>query len=323
MSEGDRLEHLARVFAPAAASSSDSKDGVRVGIGDDAAVLTCAAHETLVVSVDSQVEHVHFDRGWLSWEDVGYRATMAALSDLAAMGATPRAVFATLALPGDLSEAAFEAIVRGQRAACDEAGTRMLGGNLSRAAEVSVHSTVIGVVPADAPPLVRSGARAGDRVWLAGLVGRAGRACRALLHDAASVDRDAALAPALRAFRRPRALLREGRLARELGAHAMIDLSDGLAHDVRRIAKASAVAIVLDGPTVFSASGSPSATDDDRVLIVDGGEDFALVATAPAGVDLSNAGFAAIGVVEAGSGAWIVEERGRVELKATGYDHFP
>ncbi|NOU28212.1 MAG: thiamine-phosphate kinase, partial [Polyangiaceae bacterium] len=131
---------------------------VEVGIGDDAAVLR-PFEGKLVASVDAQVEHVHFERAWLGWDDVGYRSLMAAASDLAAVGAEPLGAMAALILPSDFSDDDLAALGRGQRAAADRLGCPVVGGNLSRGGGLSVTTTVLGRVDR---PLLRSGAAVGE-----------------------------------------------------------------------------------------------------------------------------------------------------------------
>ncbi|MBI4952641.1 MAG: thiamine-phosphate kinase, partial [Myxococcales bacterium] len=169
--EESRVARLARTFGRA-------PRGVLCGIGDDAAVLA-PGRERLVWTVDVQVEGVHFERSWLGLDALGYRAVMAAASDLAAMGARPRAVVAGLVLPPGFSDAALGALARGQARACRELGTAVVGGNLARGGELSVTTSVLGHA---ARPLLRSGARPGDGVWVAGATGLAGAGLAWLAH---------------------------------------------------------------------------------------------------------------------------------------------
>ena len=164
-SEADRLARVARVLGGTHAA------GVRVGIGDDAAVLDGSTDGTpLVWTIDVQVEGVHFERAWLSLEDLGYRATMAAASDLAATGASPRGVLASLVLPDDFDDDALDALTRGQALAARTLGTAVIGGNLARGRELSVTTTALG---AARRPLLRSGAKPGDVVAVCGALGLA------------------------------------------------------------------------------------------------------------------------------------------------------
>ncbi len=227
-SEDQRFELLERVLGPCEDAN------VLIGRGDDAAVLAPGA-EPLVWSVDVMVEGVHFRREWLTLAELGYRATMAAASDLAAMAARPRGALSSLILPAELSDAELGELARGQAEACRELGTALVGGNLSRGDALSVTTAVLGSAPR---PLPRSGAAADSAVWLAG---RVGLAATGLAHlEAGTTGRDPAdpRALAIEAWRRPRARVAEGlRAAR--WAQAAIDISDGLALDLGRLLEAS------------------------------------------------------------------------------------
>jgi thiamine-monophosphate kinase len=269
-----------------------------VEIGDDAAVVDHGGGP-LVLTVDEQVEGTHFERALLSFEDVGYRATMAAASDLAAMGARPLAALASWVLPVDFADADVEAIARGQRQACDELGAQVIssgarapmvvGGNLARGPVVSISTTWVGTCES---PITRAGAKPGDGIWICGAVGLAAAGFRALSNKTAATEE------MIRAWRRPRALIAEGlRMARV--AHACIDVSDGLASDAGHMARASQIAIRLEG-----------AFDDDALH---GGEDYALLCASPVPIE----GFTRIGIVAAGEGVFLGDRR--IE---GGFDHF-
>jgi thiamine-monophosphate kinase len=312
-SERDRIEVLRRALATAA----DPR--VLVGIGDDAAVLAAPA-DPLVWTVDAAVEGVHFRRDLLALDDLGYRATMAAASDLAAMGAAPLGLLAALVLPPWVTDADLAALARGQHEAAEALGTAVIGGNLARGAELSITTTALGTA---AQPLTRAGARPGDAIWMAGLVGLAAAGLAALERWAAPA---VTLASAVAAWRRPRALLAEGIRARGR-AHAAIDVSDGLARDVGHLARASCVRAVLDAASIVGAELGAAAAAlgrDPLALALHGGEDYALVVTLPPGESL--AGFAPIGMIEALDGSPPVALRRAdgsvVALDERGFDHF-
>ena len=191
-SELDRVALLRRALA----QSGSTMGHVLLGIGDDAAVLAAPANP-LVWTVDAAVEGVHFRRELLSLGDLGYRATMAAASDLAAMGAAPLGLLAALVLPPWVSDADLEALAKGQREAAIELGTAVTGGNLARGGELSITTTALG---AAARPLTRAGARPGDAIWMAGPVGLAAAGLAALERGGATAETAAAVA----AWRRPR-----------------------------------------------------------------------------------------------------------------------
>jgi len=247
--------------------------GVEVGPGDDAAVLQGG----WVISTDLSVEDVHFRRGWLTDEEIGYRATSAALSDLAAMGAEPVAVLVSMAAPrgARVDVAAAQA---GVRAAAAAVGAAVVGGDLSRSpGPLFVDVVVLGRTDR---PVLRAGARPGDEVWVSGTLGTGAAALR--VWDAGGVPPES-----LRTrFARPAprtAVARE--LARGGAVTAMLDLSDGLAGDVGHLAAASGVGIILEEARIPVDAEARAVLGDADALheALHGGEDFELCFTAPPG----------------------------------------
>jgi len=231
------------------------------GLRDDAAVLDLPSGGPLVASVDSVVEGVHFELALCSPADVGWKALMGALSDLAAMGATPFAALVALCVPDGSGEGelALE-VMAGVAEASVAAGCPVVGGDVSGSAVLMVAVTVLGTVdPSAGPAVSRTGARPDDQVLLTGPCGGSAAGLRALRSGTGSGQ----------AYRRPLARLREGRIARLSGAHAMIDISDGLALDLHRLADASRVGFRLD--EVPAAEG---ATLEEAL---GGGEDYELL----------------------------------------------
>jgi thiamine-monophosphate kinase len=312
-SELERIELLRRVLL-------SREPHVRVGIGDDAAVLAPPGHD-LVWTVDAAVEGVHFRRDLLTLEDLGFRATMAAASDLAAMGAAPLGLLAALVLPPWVSDDDLEAMARGQREAGDALGTAIVGGNLARGSELSITTTALGSA---ARPLTRAGAQPGDGIWVAGPIGLAGAGFAAL---DSGVGTRPELAAAAFAWRRPHARIAEGLRAGPI-AHAAIDVSDGLARDVGHLARASGVRVVLEasaivGPELASASAVLGRDAVDLALY--GGEDYALVVALAPGDVL--AGFVRVGRVEPcdpGAACVSLEKASGevVDVNEGGFDHF-
>lgn len=298
---------------------------VLLGIGDDAAVLSGAA-EPWVVSVDASVEGVHFERGLLGCADIGYRAFQAAVSDLAAMGAAPVAALSSLVLPRALPARAVDELTSGQALASRELGCPIVGGNISRGGELSVTTTVIGRA---SEPLRRSGARPGDELWLIGSLGLAAAGLAALRlprRRAAAEAKEARAEPlacCITAWRRPRALLGEGR-ALAGRASAAMDVSDGLSADAWQLARASGVRLVIDAAEL-RASLHPALLGAARLLrrsalsfAVIGGEDYALLATGPSHRRPASA--AVIGRAVRGAGAFL-DADGRLRPLGRGFDH--
>jgi thiamine-monophosphate kinase len=276
-----RLDETEAVRLFARAFSAPGR-GIELGIGDDAAVLTLG-RERLVFTVDAQVEQTHFERAWVTLEDIGFRSFQAALSDLAAMGARPLAALSALGLPRGFSGRELERLAAGQAEAARACRCPIVGGNVARGPVLSVTTSVLGTARR---PLTRSGARPGDEVWLIGDVGLSA-AGLALFQSGRARARDRATAGALSAFRRPRALLARG-MALAGVAHAAIDVSDGLALDAGRMARASACRVVLEERALERALPPALATLAARLgrspleLALTGGEDYALVVTGDA-----------------------------------------
>lgn len=278
------------------------------GVGDDAAVLRIPRGESLVASVDATVESRHFMAGWLSPREIGRRAVIAALSDLAAMAATPTGVMISLIVPdawlGDLPE-----LADGIGDAVSETHTHVIGGNLSAGAEFTLNTTVLGHVYG---ALTRGGARPGHRVYV---TGRLGGPADALfrLRDGGDAG------PHRERFAHPSARIAEGRWLAERGALAAIDISDGLLADARHLAAASGVRIVLTAATIPCVDGVAAE------LALTSGEEYELLLTAPAPLDTNafQARFGIplteIGVVDEGSG---VDVRGASVAAPSGHDHF-
>ncbi|HEY2848586.1 MAG TPA: thiamine-phosphate kinase [Gemmatimonadaceae bacterium] len=239
------------------------------GIGDDAALVDVPSGSRLVVSTDTSVENVHFRRASLSPEEIAYRAVAAAMSDLAAMAATPLGIIIALTLT-DAWRAAVPALADGIAAASRELGAPILGGDVTRGGELAIAVTVLGSVE---HPLLRSGARAGDTLWVTGHLGGTLRAFRAL--ESGKIP-----APAHRAkFAHPVPRLHEARWLAARNATAAIDCSDGIAADASHLAAASGVRVVLDLDRLPLAEG---ATPQDAAT---SGEEYELIVTAPATLD--------------------------------------
>jgi thiamine-monophosphate kinase len=277
--------------------------GVEVGIGDDAAVL--ALGDRLVWTVDAQVDHVHFERGWLDAGDIGFRAHAAATSDIYAMGASPVASLASYVLPHDAGALA-EAIAEGSRRSADRHGAHVVGGNLSSGTELSITTTVLGRCQR---PILRSGARPGDGLYVAGPLGHAALGFRVLRDDL----RDARFDPFVARWRRP--LLPITTVHVLTNAHAAIDVSDGLAQDLGHLLTASGVGAELeasslhDDELVRASHGTPYAWLD---LVLHGGEDYAVVCASPSPLG----GFTRIGTCTEALGLRLRGSSGHVSVVA-------
>lgn len=299
---------LVRIFPrlPAAAAQ-------QLGPGDDAAIVA-APDGRYVVTTDLMVHGPDFRLAWSTPHDLGWKAAVSNLADVAAMGAVPTALVVAIAAPPDSPVALLEGIADGFRDACEALapGSGIVGGDLSVSDTLTIAVTAFGDLEGRAPVL-RSGARVGDVAAVSGQLGTAAAALRLLFTEAVDADGvpDAARAAALRDRTRaqlaPAPPIADGPLAAVAGASAMLDLSDGLARDAARVAEASGVAIDFDR----------GALGDDPELALGGGEDHSLFATFPPGANLPG-GFRVVGAVRAGRGILL----DGVPHPATGWDPF-
>ncbi|MFW2513409.1 thiamine-phosphate kinase [Demequina sp. SO4-13] len=292
-----------------------STDAAILGPGDDAAVLAVDGH--LVVSTDVLVENRHFRLEWSNGADVGWRAAMQNLADIDAMGAVPTALEVTLCAPSSTPVEFVLELADGLREACEPHGVGVVGGDLSGASEIVVAVTAIGETHGT-EPITRADARAGDVVAVAGALGAA-RAGFAQLSRGERVDEEA-----IGLFLRPRPRIGAGLEAALHGATAMMDLSDGLARDAARLARASGLTISVDSESVpvheaarrtAAGLGEP---DSALAWALAGGEDHHMLATFPRAQAVP-AGWHVIGVAEEGQGQLLVDGQSPSDQ---GWDHF-
>jgi len=279
---------LARIFP-----RLPNADAAIVGPGDDAAVIA-APDGRFVVTTDMMIHGPDFRLAWSTPHDLGWKAAASNLADVAAMGARPTALVVALAVPADSPVTLLEGIADGFRDACAALapGCGVVGGDLSVSDTLTLAITAFGDLDGRAPVL-RSGARAGDTIAVSGVLGHAAAGLRMLFdHGVMDATQLRSREPLIDAQLAPRPPIADGPLAALAGATSMLDLSDGLALDARRIAAASAVALDLDSAAVGSREA------------LDGGEDHSLLATFPAGAELPG-GFRPIGRVVAGEGVLV------------------
>lgn len=261
-------------------------DWVSLGIGDDAAVLVPERGCHDVVTTDALVEDVHFRRAWTTPQDLGHRALAVNISDLAAMGAAPRGVLLSLALPPDLPLAYFDGVIDGLLALAAALRMPLVGGNITRSpGPLMLGVTAMGVVR-PRRLMTRAGARPGDRIFVTGALGAAAAGLAMLEANATPSPDDTAAAECLLAYRRPDARLRTGTVvAHNRVATACMDLSDGLADAVRQVAEASACGAEIDAASVPVHPGARAWAEshgaDPVTFAAAGGEDYELLFTVP------------------------------------------
>ncbi|MBO7300574.1 MAG: thiamine-phosphate kinase [Tidjanibacter sp.] len=260
---------------------SEVPQGV-VGIGDDCAIIGGECEEWLF-STDLVMEGVHFLRTKSSPEDVGWKAAAVNLSDIAAMGGEPVATFLSIALPREARGEWAERFVEGYASISNHYGVPLLGGDTtSSLRDVAVNVGVLGKSPKGSA-LLRSGARVGDTIFVTGMLGDSGAGLRLLLGDHTPDDATAYLTAK---HNRPTPRIAEGIALRKSGkVGAMMDISDGIASDLRHILKASGVGAWVE---LRSLPLSPQLKEvceregwNAQELAISAGEDYELLLTAP------------------------------------------
>ncbi len=291
------------------------------GGGDDCALVRIGS-EQIAISVDAMAEDVHFKIGWLTPREIGWRATAAALSDLAAVAADAKGVLISLGISAEYPEAFTTEIMEGTGEAAASVGAQVWGGDLFRSDKMFVNVAVIGAL--SGPAIRRSGARPGDGLWVTGRLGAPAAALESLY---AGETPDASARARLA---RPTPRIAEAKWLRDWGDRgdrgvtSMIDISDGLMSDGGHLAAASAVKLVIDYESVPVHA---AVLQTDHSLL--GGEEYELLFTLSEGSSDLASDFAdqfglelsSVGRVLEGSGVQLL--RGGVEVQLNGgYIHF-
>lgn len=286
---------------------------VRVGIGDDCAVLKPFPGQELVVTTDFCLEGRHFRKDWHTAESAGHRCLARGLSDIAAMGARPVAAFLSLALPNDFDEAWFSGFMRGFEALGAEFGVELAGGDTSEAVGDGVLADVVVIGTIERmKALRRIGARVGDGIYVTGTLGGSAAELTAM-REAKPWEFE--LRP--QSYPVPRVAVGMALAKRGLATSCM-DLSDGLSTDLRHLCEASRVRAAIQTEALPLGEG---ATVEQAL---NGGEDYELLFTVMAGVkvpkQVAGVAISRIGTVVAGEGP-LVEILGGGELEAGGWEH--
>jgi thiamine-monophosphate kinase len=295
---------------------------VRVGVGDDAAVVAPGTGD-LVLTTDALVEGSHFTLATSTARDLGYKAIVVAVSDVAAMAASPRYALCALTLSGSVDAAWVMELFGGMREACDEYALWLVGGNLARGSEVTVAITAVGEA-APGRARTRDGARPGDVLVVTGALGAAAAGLRLATVPPRAPNADERAASARLA--RPVARVGEAGVLARHGATAMIDISDGLTLDLSRLCAASGVGARLELEAVPVA---PAATQAEAL---GGGEDYELLVTLPGDAAVTGAAdelreafgvsLTRIGVIIEEGLVAVSSDDDESPLEPTGWDHF-
>ena len=304
--------------------------GVHRGIGDDAAVVSLPDGHHLLTSTDLLIEDVHFRHDWTDCETLGHKAVAVNLSDIAAMGGTPRYLYLGLACPGETAVEDLNAFLTGALAEAEQYNVTLVGGDTCRSpGPWMISVTIEGSTPKH-QAIGRDGAQPGDLIMVSGTLGDSALALH-LLRD--SKEPESAL---LARHHQPKARVELGRqLGEQSLAKAMIDISDGLASDLEHILQASQVDAIIEEDKLPLSEVFQQHTDTNpalRELALYGGEDYELLfSVAPENVAeitaLSaeiNLPITCIGVIQEGSGALSLQDKtGTVRpILVRGYDHF-
>jgi thiamine-monophosphate kinase len=331
MNEFDLIARLVETVAAARREGSSAWSArIAVPSGDDAAVTVPAG--ATATSVDSLVENVHFRRQTAPLGSVGRKALAVALSDLAAMGASPGEAYVQLGIPDDLDQAGCLELGQGLAELAAEHDVAVLGGDLTRAPVLWVGITVVGHADSAEELVRRSGARPGDLLAVTGELGGAAAGLLALERPELAGAVGAKVADALRRRQlEPRPRIAAGRALAASGANAMIDLSDGLGGDARHLASASGVRLAIELKRLPLQAGvvelAAAAALDVEELATGRGEDYELLvalpaqrgASASAEVTATGSQLTLIGAVEEGEGVVLRSPDGS-EREAVGFD---
>ena len=316
-----RLDEFALIDKLTQHGINDSRY-VKVGVGDDCAVYDTPRNVDQLVSTDMMVEGIHFSESTTSPFDVGHRLGAANISDIAAMGGTPRHMVISIAVPKGRHTSYVEAVYNGLRNICADYDVNIIGGDtVSTEGPFVISATVFGDVPTN-QSVLRSGAQDGDAVFITNYLGLSYVGLHSLLEG----SKDYPVSQSV--HQQPIPHVECGIIARDLGATSMNDISDGLSSELNEIAKASQVTMYIDEsklpihPEVHAYCKSHHMSPYFPMWT--GGEDFQLVGTIPAekAEALPAETFTIIGYVKAGEAEVLVARDGRwIPVEAKGYNH--
>ncbi|MGD8512428.1 MAG: thiamine-phosphate kinase [Deltaproteobacteria bacterium] len=307
---------------------------IRKGIGDDCAVLETGGKRCLLVTTDTLIEGIHFTEQTLPPEALGWKALAVNMSDIAAMGGTPRTAFLSMGLKPEASISFLESFMAGFKALADETAIALAGGDTVESPSlIAITVMLLG----DCPPenvVYRSGARVGDDLWVTGPLGNAAGGLF-LLREGLSSE-PSAYASLIQAHQRPLPRLGVGKALGESGlVHAMIDISDGIAKDLGHICEQSDTGALLQASSIPLSGDLLRLAADAKKSPLDwalhGGEDYELLFAASSSdqekivsltTKVSDSPPTKIGSIIQEDGIWLDKEAGRERLRSGGYIHF-
>jgi thiamine-monophosphate kinase len=306
-----------------AKNAAKKEPGVLTGIGDDCAVLRIPPGHEALITTDFSLEGIHFRRQWHPAESVGHRCLARGLSDIAAMGGQPIAAFLSLALPRNLSQKWVDEFMRGLLTLANKFAVTLAGGDTAESPNgILADIVVLGSVP-KGKAILRSGAHAGDLVYVSGELGASAATLHRLMEKP---KRKLSPRPFSRHFF-PEPRLTLGRILREKGwASAMIDLSDGLSTDLGHICDESAVGAEIKREAIPLATIGHPAHEVDLASALHGGEDYELLFTAPPGhlpARIAGVPITPIGHITRNKKVVLAgKNQSRDELQPKGWQHF-
>lgn len=307
---------------------------VKKGIGDDCAVLETSGDRVLLVTTDILVEGIHFTEQTLSPEALGWKALAVNISDIAATGGTPRTAFLSIGLKAKSKVSFLESFMAGFNALAQKTGIVLAGGDTVESPSFLVIAvTLLGDCPAG-HVVCRSGARVGDDVWVTGPLGNSAGGLFVL--QTKEFATPSGYEPLVRAHQKPLPPFNLGRALGESSlAHAMIDISDGIAKDLGHVCEQSNVGAMLRAASIpMSSQLLRLAAETEKEALqwaLHGGEDYELLFTASTAhrekvksltAKVSGRPAVRVGSISAGSGILLAKESAKVPLESGGYHHF-
>jgi thiamine-monophosphate kinase len=319
------IAQIRRMAGSSTRGRKGSPGAILTGIGDDCAVLRLLAGKDSLVTTDFTLEGIHFRRDWHPPESVGHRCLARGLSDIAAMGGEAVAVFLSLALPRDLPQSWVGRFARSLISLAEKYGATVAGGDTAESpGGILADIIVVGTVPRG-KAILRSGAKAGDRIYVCGELG--GSAAAVLRMRGQRGRTKVNPRDYVRHFY-PEPRVELGRVLREKNlASAMIDISDGLSTDLAHICEESGVGAEIDSSLIPRACVGKPAREVDLALALHGGEDYELLFTAPQGKrirrHIAGVAITQIGLITRSRGIFVLNPKGvGYELHPRGWEHF-